>query len=88
MALDFEIIVVAENIHKLAHDLFGLGEPFTLDYMRHFAADAGRHTDQSLGIFAQQFLVDAGVVIIAFEIALGDELGQVAVAGDVLGEQD
>ena len=88
VALDFEIIVVAEDIHKLAHDLFGLGEPFALDYMRHFAADASRHADQPLGIFAQQFLVDAGVIIIAFEIALGDKLGQVAVADGVLGEQD
>ena len=52
------------------------------------AAQAGRCADQPLAVLRQQLLVDARLVVVAVEVRLGDERHQVAVADQVLGQQD
>ena len=86
MALNLQIVVVAEDLHKLARDLLGLVVALTLDHVRYLTTYASRHANQPLGMLAQQFLINAGIVVEALEITFRNELGEIAVASRVLGQ--
>ena len=51
------------------------------------AREAARERDQPAGVALQQLEVDAGLVVEALEVAEGDELDEVVVAGRRLGDQ-
>ena len=85
--LDLQVVVVAEDLHELARRFFGFGQPLALDQMGDLSTDTAGEADQPLGVLAQQFLVDAGVVVIPFEIALGDQFSQISVADVVFSQQ-
>ena len=53
-----------------------------------FAAHAGGADDQAFAVFFEEFLVDAGLVIEAFERCFGGEFHQVLVADLIFGEGD
>ena len=55
---------------------------------RDVAAQAGGHADQAFGVLREQVLVDAGLVVEAFEVACGDQIDEVAIAFLGLAEQD
>ncbi len=52
------------------------------------AAQAGGERDQAFGVAREQVLIDARLVVEAFEIAGGDQVDEVAVAFLVFAEQD
>jgi len=52
------------------------------------AAQAGGHADQPFGVPREQVLVDAGLVVEAFQEACGDQVDEVAIAFLGLAEQD
>ena len=54
----------------------------------HFPVQARGKADQALAVFPQQCLVDAGLVIETFEIALGDKLHEILIAAFVLAQDD
>ncbi len=89
VVLEFEEeIVFAEEVRVFVGEAAGfvvaVGEEGFVDV----AAKAGRERDQAFGVAAEQVLIDAGLVVEAFEIGGGDELDEVAVALLVLAEED
>ena len=57
------------------------------DRLLQLATQAGGQTDESLGVFGEQLLVDPRPVVVALEVGGGDQLDQVAVAGLVARQQ-
>ena len=68
--------------------LFGLLREAPGEPDRELALEAGRHADEAAGVGGQQLFVDPRPVVEALEVALGDELAEVAVAGLVLDQED
>ena len=88
VVLDLEKVVIAEDPlvfagHLLRARLVPLEQP-----ARHFPAEAARERDQALCMFSEQRLVDAGAVVVALEMRQAGKLDQVAIAFQVLDEQD
>ena len=84
MALDFQVIVFAEDVEKFFHCGHRGGHALALDEMRDLTAQASRQTDQTLRVFPQQFLVDSGMIVKPFHVAGRDQLYQVVVPACVL----
>ena len=49
------------------------------------AAEAGTEADEAFGVGGEQVFIDAGLVVEAFGVALGDEAGEVLVTHPDLG---
>jgi hypothetical protein len=81
-----EIVVLAEDLLVPARRLPGLGEVARADGPRDLRVQAAREHEQPLGVLGQQLLVHPRLVVEALEIGLGDQLDEVAVAGDVADE--
>ena len=60
---------------------------FTHDRLRNFAGEASAKGNNAFLVFFKQFLVDAGLVVKAFEMCGGCKANQVFVAGFVFSEQ-
>ncbi len=58
------------------------------DVARDFAREARAGADEAFGVAREDFLVDARLVVHAFEMGGGDELDEVLVAGLVLGQEE
>ncbi len=88
MILDLEEVVLAEHPliftgHLLRASLVTLEKPG-----RHLPTEAARERDQPLRVFGEQRFVDARFVVVALEVRQAGKLNQVAIAFDVLDEQD
>ena len=55
-----------------------------LERARDLAVEAGRQADQALAVAGEMLAVDAGLVVVAVDVRVGDEAAQVLVAGPVL----
>ena len=83
-----EEILFAENVAEAMRVGFGLVVLVGEDRVGHFPAQAGGQRNQALAVFGQQFMVDARLVIEPIEVAGGDQLDQVLVAGLVFAQED
>ena len=89
VVLEFEEeVVLAEEVGVFVGEAAGfvvaVGEEGFVDV----AAKASGEGDEAFGVAAEQVLIDAGLVVEAFEVGGGDELDEVAVALLVLAEED
>ncbi len=89
MILHFqEEVVLPEHVGVLVGEAAGflvaIGEQGLVDV----ASEARRKRNQALGVTREQFLVDAGLVVEAFQAGRRDQLDEIAVALLVLAEQD
>ncbi len=82
-----EEILLAEHVGVAVRQPLGFLVAIGHDRLVDVAAQAGRHRDQALGMLRQQILVDARLVVEAFEKRGGDQLQQVAIAFLVLAQQ-
>ena len=88
LVLHFEKeISLAENIAQPVGVRPRLLVFFREQRIGHFAAQAGRKRDQSLAVLRQQVVIDARLVIKAFEKSGGNQLDEVAIAFGVLAQQ-
>ena len=83
-----EEILLPEDVRELQRRVLGRLGAAAHDGLRHLAAEAGRKTDQPLGVLAQERLVDARVVIEALQVPHRVEVREVLPADLVLGQQD
>ena len=88
VALDFKVVAVVEGFPVPADDALGFDEVFGFEGAVEFAGGAAREDDDAVAVLLEQFAVDAGAVVEAFEVGAGGELDQVAPALVVLGEED
>ena len=88
MELQLQVIVVPEDALEPAHDLFSLLHVVAHDGLGNFAAQTCRAADQSFVVLFQQFLVDTGLVIESFGKGVGDDLAEIVVTREVLGQQN
>ena len=90
VVLDLDEVAVAENLvvpgGRLA-GLFHAGRAAHQQAAVQLAGDAAAQADQALAVGGQDFLVDAGAEIEAFQKGPGRELQQVLEAGAVLGQE-
>ena len=82
----FEIEVV-EDIREEAGKFLCLVLAILTEQLVHLAGRAAAEGDDALAVFGEQLLVHARLVVEAFEVRLGAELDEVAVAGLVLRQQ-
>ena len=82
-----EEIVLAEHVVIPVQAAAGGLHLALADQARHFGRHAAGGADQAFGVFGQEFLVDAGVIIEAFQLGRRSDLEQVLVTGLVLGQQ-
>ncbi len=89
MVLDLqEEVVRAEDVLVLPGRIAGLAVVPTGQALAHFTLETGGEDDESLAVLAEQFLVDARLVVEALGVAGGDELDEVLVALVVRGQDD
>ena len=81
------VVVPEEVLVPLRHAL-GLVHAADVDGGRHLAGDAGGGAHDPLVVLLEEAVVDAGVVVEAVDVRLGDEAHEVVVAREVLREQD
>ena len=86
--LEFEIIVLSENLLEPSHRFFGALEVATQNLARNFSAQAGRRNDESLFESLEIGLVRAGLHVEAVDPRATHELDEIVVAGFVLGQDD
>ena len=82
--LDLDVVIVLEDLAVPAGRRPGLVLVAAQQLVGDLALDAGGHDQQAVLVFFQQFLVDARLVVEAFQEGGGDQLAQVAVALVVL----
>ncbi len=90
-AIGLELQVVGpglEDIGVLADPVSGGVHVATGDQARDVAPEAGRQSDQSLAVFAQNLSIDTRVVIEALEVPVADQALEILVADLVLGQED
>ena len=75
--------VLAEDVAVLAGEPAGQLPVVHLEGLGDLAAEAGRHADQALAVPGQVLPVDAGLVVVAVDVGVGDQPAQVLVAGHV-----
>ncbi len=89
VVLNFEEeIIPAKDIEILPHEGIGALCIVLQDGARNLTGDAGRQADEALVIFLQKFLIDARLVVHAFNIGKGYELYEIAVACLIFREQN
>ena len=88
MVLDLDVVVLAEDAQILFEHLQRLRFALLQDSLENFALQAtgGRH--QPGAVLSERLLVEARLVVVAVRITQRGELDEVAVALEVLGEQD
>ena len=89
VVLELEVeIVLAEDLLVLEGGPFCVVIPVLDEERRDLAAQAGRQADEPFSVRSQQFLVDPGLVVEAFEVGGGHELDEVLVPLPVAGEEN
>ena len=88
MALEFQVIVLAEHLLEPHHGFFGLLHAALHDLLRNFTAQTGRADNESFVEQLQVFVVGAWTHVEAVDPRAGDELDEVVVALFVLGQHD
>ena len=84
--LDVEVLL-AEDLNHQVHLRTGGTLVAAHDRLVDAAGQAAAEGDQALRVLLQQVEVDARLVVVALEVAEGDQLDQVVVPLEVLGEQ-
>ena len=80
-------VVGAEDI-LIPADLLARELVFSIRYQaRNLGGEAATRGDEAFGVFSQEILVDARMVIEAFELRGGSDLEQVLVTGHILRQQ-
>ena len=79
--------VAAEDLGEAVEVGARVVGPVLLERLADAAGEAAGERDQALRVALEQLPVDAGLVVVALEVAGRGELDQVRVAGVVLGEQ-
>ena len=82
-----EEVALAEDVAQAVGGFAGLVVAVLKQRIRDLAAEAGRERHQAAAVLGEQFVVDARLVIEAFEEAGAYQLQQVAIAFRVLTEQ-
>ena len=86
--LQFEVIVVAEDLLVPSDRLLGLFEVVGRDGARHLARQTGRTADQPFVVFLDLRAVGSRTHVETFGPRLRDDLDEVVVSLEVLGQQD
>jgi hypothetical protein len=81
-----EVVVLAEHLLVPPRGLERLGLVPGRELAAHLGVEAAGEHQQPVGVLGQQLAVDAGLVVVALEVGLGDELHQVGVARRGAGE--
>ena len=76
--------VISKKILEPARDALGLVHAPIDDRARNLAREAGAGNVQPLVVFFKQFVVDAGLVVEAVDVRLGDKTHEVVVAHKIL----
>jgi hypothetical protein len=89
LVLDFEEeVALAEDVAEAIGILPSFVEFFLDDTFGHGTAEASRKGDEPFAVLAEELVVDAGLVVEAFEETSGDEFDQIAVAFQGFAEKD
>ena len=80
VALHLQEVAVAKDLLVAANNLSGASIVALGDAAGHFAGQAARERDHTLGVLRQHLHVDAGLVVHALQMPNGGELHQVDVA--------
>ncbi len=88
VVLDLDVVVLAEDREVVLEDEARLGLALFQDRLEHLALEAARRRDEAGAVRAEHLAVDARLVVVAVRVGAAGELDEVAVALDVLGEQD
>ncbi len=88
VALQFDVVVVAEHRFEPAYRCFGLVDFALHDELWQFAAQASRRHDESLVVLCQQLFVDARPAVFTVDEGLAHNFAQVVVAHFVFGQYD
>ena len=80
--------VLAEDVAVLRGERAGQLPVVHLEGLGDLATEAGRHADQSLAVLGEVLSVDAGLVVVAVDVGVGDQPAQVLVAGHVGRQQE
>ena len=83
-----EEVALAEDVAVLAGKAAGLVPVVGLERPRDLAAEAGGQADEPLRVPGEVLSIDAGLVVVAVDVGVGDEPAEVAVADVVLRQQD
>ena len=87
VALQFQEIAVAEQIPVLDNPVLGFLHPAVTYQAGDLCRGAAGEAHQALVVLFQQFPVNTGTVVKAFQVAAGNQLHQVAVTDVVPGQQ-
>jgi hypothetical protein len=88
VVLDFdEVILAAEDFDEAAARGARVGVVAGEEALRHEGGEAAGEADEPGGVLRERLEVGPRLVIEALEVGVGDELEEVLVAGEVLGEQ-
>ena len=83
-----EKVLFPKNFQILLHGCFRPGHIPLQNMHGNLPGHTGAQTDDAFVVTAQQFLIDAGLAIKAFQIAPGHQLHQILVAGIIFRQQD
>ena len=83
-----EEVVLAEDFGVGASEIAGFGVVVAEERFVEIAAETGREADDAFRMLGEQILVDAGLIVEAFEVAGRDQFDEIAVAFLVFAEQD
>ncbi len=87
--LELEVeAVLAEDVAVLAGEPAGQLPVLDLERLWDLAGQARRQPDQAFAVTGQMLAIDPRLVVVAVDVGIGHEPAQVAVAGEVLGEED
>ncbi len=81
-----EVVVLAEHLLVPARGLPRLGLVARRELAAHLGVQAAREDQQPVRVLGEQLAVHPGLVVVALEVGLGDELHEVRVAGRGAGE--
>ena len=85
VTLQFQEISVAEHLLEPPGNPLSFVYVAIIDKARNLGRGASGQSDEALGIFLQQFPVDAGAVVETVDMGPGNQLHQIAIAGIVPG---
>ena len=83
-----EEVALAEDVAVLAGESPGGVPVLDLERPRDLAAETGAQPDEALGVTGEVLAVDPRPVVVAVDVGVGDEPAEVAVADEVLREED
>ena len=83
-----EEIAFAEDVAEAVGVFAGLVEFVVDDTFGDGAAETGAESDEAFGMFAEEIVIDARLVVEAFEEAGGNELDEIVIALEILAEKD